>query len=201
MSRPENASPESLLLEVSRERWLLMSDECSAVKADQLVGRLHDLSQASQATIVLEINCKRADFWGALRLHDAIRFLGTPVIGFVNGSAGTGALAVLQACETRIATAASDVFLQSPVTGSFELALTLSTTKESVLTTMQGHRSSVEQMRQTLEDLLGTRIERSSEYLRGLTDGTRVFISAGTAHAEGLIDLLTQGAETRVIRE
>lgn len=195
MNMSEGTLPESLLLAVPRTRWLLMADDCGAATADQLVARLHELSLASPEAIVIEITCSRADLWGALRLYDMIRFLGTPVLGFLSASACTEAIIVLQGCETRIATSASELMLRSLVTASLELPLMMSTTKETALAAMEAHRSSSEQLRRKHEDLLSARSGRPPDQIRHMTGGSTIFVSAQAALAEGLIDLLVCGAE------
>ena len=191
MNTFESVLPEALLLGVPRARWLLIQEDCSASTADQLVARLFELTLASREAVVLEMACARADYWGALRLHDAIRFLGTPVIGFVNGSIGLEALVVLQACATRIATPASDFLLQPPGKSDLEIPLTLWASKEHVLGKMEDHRCTREEMRQRVEDLLVARIGDASPQIREITDGSRIFLSAGDALSERLVDVLT----------
>ena len=201
MSQSEVVSPESFLFRVSRVRWLLMPEDCTAAVADQLIARLHALSLAGPEPVVLEINCARADFLGALRLFDAIRFHGTPVIGLVNGSAGTGGVIVLQACETRMATPTSEILLQPLIAVSFELPMTLSTTGENALAAMATQRTITEQMHQHMLDVLRTRINGTVEQVECLINGARIYVSASDALKEGLLDVLTGGDEGHLSRD
>lgn len=109
LSEQEKERYQKILLE---KRILVLQGEITEEKAGELRALLGLLwIDSSKKEIKLYIDSSGGEVMPGLWLYDAIKLSPAPVIGIVNGQAGSTAVVVLQACERKQATAHSTFYL------------------------------------------------------------------------------------------
>lgn len=185
------------LNEALAKQRIILLDEITEYRIDEIMYRLVALSLESNKEISMIINSDGGDVDPGLRLYDLLKFMETPVTGVVIGKCHSTALIILQACQKRLATRHSSFlchFVRSsvtfPVNNGFEQKL----------------KSEVKKARadqKYFEEILSERTKLSqAEIVKLMQEGERDGdISAKRALQLGFLDEIVEQYEDREVPE